>query len=441
MDTRNPSNAPGQRRRNGGPGRAANPRERGTASFQVVVLLVPVVFGLMGFAVDLGRLYSARNDLKTAANSIALAAAPELAGTAVSLENASTAGLYAISTTNGRGNLYDFGGMPIGQTTGNFNSEAPTLNFYDTAASALGTDGATGGEAGGTTARYVKVTVRGEAPLIFWRFLSLAQEGKLNLVATAVAGFSSPVCQACGIEPIGLQAINQEDTTDFGFTVGSRYTLGYLCTGGATPGAIANTVQRVPYVLLNKYNESATVLSDENTQLYRIGALGMAPNLDSTFSCVRYNAEETIWVNAAPLACNQNRVNTQITTFLCGLAARFDNTTVPAACNAVAETDTILSASSIDTDITDIEDYTAYVGNRRRVITVPIVDTASTSTMVVLGFRQFLLEPAANDVTLNASDQNGRFAALYLGTVMPVRAGRIDGCSLTAGPGKVVLHQ
>jgi hypothetical protein len=25
--------------------------------------------------------------------------------------------------------------------------------------------------------------------------------------------------------------------------------------------------------------------------------------------------------------------------------------------------------------------------------------------------------------------------------VMPVRAGRIDGCTLTTGPGKVVLHQ
>jgi hypothetical protein len=134
-------------------------------------------------------------------------------------------------------------------------------------------------------------------------------------------------------------------------------------------------------------------------------------------------------------------VNTQITTFLCGLAARFDNTTVPAACNAVNETDTILGAATVDTDLADVEDYTAYVGNRRRIITVPIVDTASTSTMIVLGFRQFLLEPAANDVTLNAADQNGRFAALYLGSVMPVRAGRFDGCTLTAGPGKVVLHQ
>jgi len=395
----------------------------------------------MGFAIDLGRMYSARNDLKNAANSIAQAAAGQLASTSVSLENATTAGLYATNTNNGRGNLYDFGGRPIGQSTDSFNSEAPTLNFYDTAAAAIGSQDASGGEAGGTTARHVRVTVRGEAPLVFWRFLSLAQEGRLNLVAQSVAGISSPVCQACGIEPMGVQAISTEDTTDFGFTVGSRYTLGYLCNGGPQPGALANTLQRVPYVLLNKYNESATVLAEENTQLYRIGAMGMPANTDSAFSCIRYNAEELIWTNAAPLNCNQNRVNNQITTHLCGLAARFDNTTVPAACNLVTETDTILSAASVDTDITDVEDYTAYIGNRRRIITVPIIDTASTSTMVVLGFRQFLLEPAANDVTINVNDINGRVAALYLGTVTPIRAGRIDGCSLTTGPGKVVLHQ
>jgi Flp pilus assembly protein TadG len=416
-------------------------REGGSASFQMVVLLVPVVFGLMGFAVDLGRLYSARNDLKNAANAIAQAAAAELSGTAVALENATTAGNYAVSIANGRGNLYDFGGLQIGQSTGSLNSDAPLLNYYDTVASALGADGATGGEAGGTTARHVRVTVRGEAPLVFWRFLSLAQEGKLNLISQAVAGVSAPVCQACGVEPIGVQAISQEDTTDFGFSVGSRYTLGYLCNGGPAPGAIANTVQRVPYVLLNRYNEAATVLAEEITQLYRIGAMGLPANTDSNFSCIRYNAEETIWVNAAPLNCNQNRVNTQVTTFLCGLAARFDNATVPAACNAVAETDTILSAATVDTDIADLDDYTAYTGNRRRVITVPIIDTASTSTMIVLGFRQFLIEPNPNDVTLNVADQNGRFSALYLGTVMPVRAGRFDGCTLTSGPGKVVLHQ
>jgi len=39
------------------------------------------------------------------------------------------------------------------------------------------------------------------------------------------------------------------------------------------------------------------------------------------------------------------------------------------------------------------------------------------------------------------ADPNGRFLAIYIGSVAPVKQGRFDGCQQTAGPGKVVLHQ
>ena len=59
-------------------------------------------------------------------------------------------------------------------------------------------------------------------------------------------------------------------------------------------------------------------------------------------------------------------------------------------------------------------------------MTLPVVDALSTTgTMIVLGFRQFLLEPTTNSATSsnNPADGNGRFAAMYLGTVAPVKAG------------------
>jgi Flp pilus assembly protein TadG len=408
---------------------------------QVLVLMVPVFFGFMGFAIDLGRLYMARNELKTAANAMALAAAQRLNGTEGSIEAATVYARIPIDATGGVANKYDFGGSTIGETNGTLNSEEPAITFYDASSAAIGAEGATGGEAGGATAKHVRVVVRGEAPTIFWRFLAIGLDGRVNLAAQSVAGQSSPVCQACGVEPIAVQAVSIEDTVDFGFVPGTRYTLGYLCNGGPTPGALANTDSRVPYVMLNRYNEGATFLTDELTQLYRIGSQGLPPASDPAVYCMRVNAEEPVWVNAAPLACNANRVANQVSTFLCGLAARFDNATVPAVCNAVAESDAVLAANPADSDLADIEDYTAYTGNNRRIITVPIVETAAESTMVVLGFRQFLIEPAANDSTINAADQNGRFAALYLGSRIPVKQGRIDGCTQAAGPGKVVLHQ
>ena len=74
-------------------------------------------------------------------------------------------------------------------------------------------------------------------------------------------------------------------------------------------------------------------------------------------------------------------------------------------------------------------------------------DITCAAAMTVLGFRQFLLEPAA-DGSFDPTDANGRFAALYLGSVAPVPQGWFDtryapACRsyLTVGPGKVVLHQ
>ena len=58
------------------------PRRRGSLSLQLLVVLVPVFFGLMGFALDLGRLYLIRGELNQAASSMALTAAGKLIGTA-----------------------------------------------------------------------------------------------------------------------------------------------------------------------------------------------------------------------------------------------------------------------------------------------------------------------------------------------------------------------
>ena len=42
---------------------------------------------------------------------------------------------------------------------------------------------------------------------------------------------------------------------------------------------------------------------------------------------------------------------------------------------------------------------------------------------------------------LETTDTGGRFAALYIGSKMPLRGGTVAGCSIAAGPGKVVLHR
>lgn len=422
---------------------------RGATSLQVLVILVPVLFGFMGFAVDLARLYLVRMELQTAANAAALAAASRLAGADIATAQADEQARATLNASSGFGNLYDLGAVEIGQGTGLLASEPPTPAYFQTLAAALASpDGA--GDASGATARHTRLTIRADAPLLFFSFLPIAQERKTSIAVSAVAGVSAPLCTACGVEPIALEAIDASDTTDFGLTRGARYTLGYSCTGTPTPSIINGTERRLAYVLLNRYNDQLTLFPDESSQAYRLGAQGLlpSPSADSTTdptlfptrSCLTLNTEESIWTNAAPLACNANRVPSPVSAFLCGIATKFE-AAVPGACAAVPDVDAISALYLPDTDVADAADYPLYTGNLRRVITVMVVENLSASPLLGLGFRQFLVQPNPDSTSIAPADSNGRFSATYIGYPKPLRQGRFDGCQITAGPGKVVLHQ
>jgi hypothetical protein len=138
------------------------------------------------------------------------------------------------------------------------------------------------------------------------------------------------------------------------------------------------------------------------------------------------------------LACSAGGVQNSVRHHFCGLQSRFDS--VPVGCNTVAEVGTLSTVFPVDSDLNDLDDYAAYTGNRRRVITVPIVDAlAATTEMTVLGFRQFLIEPSNGTNVLNLDTPNARFPAMYIGSVVPLKQGRFSGCSITGGPGRAVL--
>jgi Flp pilus assembly protein TadG len=407
---------------------------------QVLVLLVPVLFGMMGFAIDLGRLYLVRGELKSAANAMAVAAASKLIGTDASTDAANTNARLTLENSAGFGNKYDFAGLLIGQTNGFLNSEAPDPSYFATVADATASDGS-GSATSGASARHARVQITGDAPLTFWSFLPIASERKTSVVATAVAGMSAPLCVACGIHPIAVAPIDASDTTDFGFIAGSRYTLAYVCTGNPAATGLAGAPQVVQYLLLNRLNPSPTVFTDEQSQLFRIGAQGLPGSTQESQSCFTVNNPEQVWATAAPGACALPTPPSSVVSLLCGFTTRFESA-LPSACANIPEVDTMSSIYAPDTDTTDLDDYTQYLGDGRRVITVPIVDVLSAAgSMTVLGFRQFLIEPNQGGVDITPIDRYGRFVVLYIGSVVPVQQGRFSGCQQTAGPGKVVLHQ
>jgi Flp pilus assembly protein TadG len=425
-------------------------------SIQLLVIMVPVLFGIMGFALDLGRLYLIRGELNEAANAMALAAANQLIGTTSSLDNALAAANQSINNANANGNKYNFGSLEINQANGNLVSTVDSPGFFATVADASA--GSVGG-ADGTTARHVQINITSDAPLLFWSLLSVGQSRKTPIAATAVAGISAPLCTACGIEPFAVAPLNAADTDNFGFgdpTAGNLYTFGFECSGTPPPAALAGTL--ISYGILNRY-DAANATLDESQQLYRDGAGGLIastnPNPTGSavpLACVGANdASEVIWASSSPNLCTA-AAPVAVVNALCGLYSRFDSANPPAACSTnVSDFANLSSAYPPDTDVTtgQTDPYSAYLGNGRRVITVAIVDTlqtAVTGTMTVLGFRQFFLEPNADGTFVNPADQNGRFVAQYIGSPAPVKQGYFDdrfalGCSLTAGPGKVVLHQ
>jgi Flp pilus assembly protein TadG len=413
---------------------------RGAASVQLIVILVPVMFGLMGFAIDLGRLYMVRGELKAAANSMAIAAAGRLIGTETSTDAASSAATLTLNDTNGFGNRYDFGGLLIGQSNGSLNSESTVPSYFSTVVDATSSSGGNG-PVTGSLARHARVDVVAEAPLTFWSFLPVVAERKVSVAASAVAGMSAPLCTACGIQVIALAALNTEDIVDFGFVPATRYTLAFSCSGAPRPTGLTGAASVVPYLLLNRLDANATAFTDEQSQLFRIGAHGLAGNTTQSLACFTVNNVEQIWVNAAPAACSAAAAPSTVFSMLCGMTTRFEST--PAAvCANVPEVDTMGTMYTPDTDVTDITDYTQYLGNGRRVITVAIVDAlVAGGDMTVLGFRQFLIEPDQGGIDISPADRWGRFAGLYIGSVVPLGQGHIGGCQLSAGPGKVVLHQ
>jgi Flp pilus assembly protein TadG len=436
--------------------------QRGATTIQVLVILVPVLFGLIGFAVDLGQLYMARSELKTAANTMALAAATRLIGTDQAIVDATTAAKVPIDTTTGFGNQYYFNSLPIGQVTGSLGSSAPDPTFYASLSDALTGSNAGGG---GNAVKYAQVTLTADVPLTFWRFISntatstSSNNNSVIVQTSAVAGVSAPLCTACSIEPLAVGAVDTTDTTDFGFVQGTIYTFGYSCTGNPVPSGLADSqgaTARIPYLILDRYNTADTNFPDENSQLERALAggmpgsnptLGLLSNSSSQpISCFNINNStiETVWADATPGLCS-GTVASPVSSAMCGLDLRFEPSpsgTFSTVCSGIPNASTIETIYSQDTDLNEEDAYPSYSGNGRRLITISIVDTLTpTSGMTVLGFRQFLLQPNLNLTTLNPTDTNGRFLAMYVGTVAPVPQGSFGNCGVVAGPGKVVLHQ
>jgi hypothetical protein len=424
-------------------------------SLQLLVIMVPVFFGFMGFAIDFGRMYLIRGELNQAANAMALAAAAQLSGSIAADTN--TLSVMPPPLGTGPSYNYNFGTVGIGVGAGILSSSInPPACFATVSDAGSGSGNST--DCADPTAQFVNVTVTGDAPLLFWSLLPGGESRKATVAAQAVAGISAPLCTACNITPIGILSLDDTDTVNFGFgdpSASPVYSFYYSCTG--TPPTILSGSH--PYFILNRNDTNSSLT--ENDQIFADSAVGIAasttPNPDAAnastpFACVNIGDTEQAWDVATPRACTTVAPPlTSVQSALCGLYSRLSNSD-PGTC-AVAVDDYASLAANLpfdsDTSVTvPGAPYSGYSGNGRRIFTAAII--AQADGITVLGFRQFLVMPVFNDgaTTFLPSDVYGRFPALYIGNPTPVQTGWFDArfanaCPVGAfsGPGKVVLHQ
>jgi hypothetical protein len=422
-------------------------------SLQLLVILVPVIFGLMGFALDLGRLYLIRGELNQAANAMAIAAAGQMAGaSAAAAVNMNNAAQQALNETNG--NRYNFGSTAI--------TTAVVTCFATLADASANNQGATT-DCAAPPPVFVQASISAPAPLLFFSLMPGGETRTTTVASAAVAGMSAPLCTGCGIVPIAVatQDASLSDTVDWGFIPNNLYTFYYSCSGTA-PGALAGAA--VPYVLLNRVDPNL----DESDQMFRQGAQGIQgsttanpnaclANSMTPLACVNIGDVEQIPPSglATPAACTAAPA-TDVTNLLCGIESRLDTSYAGNCQTGVTDFGTLSASYLADTDGAYYTDYAGYSGNGRRIITVAIVtptlptDTTCSAAMTVLGFRQFLVEPPSDGTsTFSATDPNGRIPVLYIGSIAPIAQGWFDSryapaCTANGtvvGPGKVVLHQ
>jgi hypothetical protein len=416
--------------------------ERG-ATTVYFALFTFIAAGFLVMAVDFGRAYVIQGELQTAADAAALSAATQLSGASNVTPIPHDAMNSVFDSTTNNDNRFNLRINQIGASAAGLISSIED-DYFSALTDAQGNVGgqtatASGLDWGsGSYSKYVRVQISGQSPVSFVPLLTNVAGSLPTVTVSAIAGLSGPMCTVCGIEGLAVVDISGgSDQNNYGFIPGSVYTLSL--TGG---GRIADTVGISRYVVLNHIPNGPAGLDDVNGALFELGAgtISNAPGL-SPAGTISIDSAETVFPNLPANA-------TAARDLICGLNVRFGVDASANPCSAVAEFASLQTSFTADTDqgggaTPSAEDYAMeYGGNFRRIITVSIIDTATS--LVVLNFRQFLIEPAPTTQGL-AQSAIGAFRAQYIGAPVPLRCGGAGGlCSISGGVspgvGRVVLH-
>ena len=370
-------------------------RERGFVLITMAAAAFALI-GILGVAVDFGRMFIAKNETQEYCDAAALAAALALDGTTTGITNAKS----AVSTSTNTWNL---------DTTTITN---PTVTFATTTAGpwAANPNPATG-------FIYARVSVTVSMPLYFLSVV-VAQTTQ-NVTSSATAGQIPITTFPRGLAP--YTAVSTDSTgPNFGMVVGNSYDIQWPQYNATRSGCGVNNPDKCfnqpPCSGDSKATEQAVVANwGPNTS----GYWGSTSN-----SSIEQEILDVIQLQAVDVGTNIQPVLSNGT--------------------KASEAGYLDERASQDTDTSDniVADYLAAVHNGRRLIPVPIVDPVDPTHTNVIGYGQFLLlanGPGNSNYYTKTTNGNDPFCAIYAG---PYNVGSTGpGAGGSTGASRVKLVQ
>lgn len=375
------------------PGRAIV-RKKGEQGFTLIMLSLAlfVMLGMVGLAIDLGRMFIYKNELQTFADASAMAAITQMDGTQSGIQGANTTATAGpLGTTKPNG--YNFDTVSITNvTTGYATTYGGTYDTYATASTPATNH-----------YRFISITASASVPLNFLPVLP-GISTQITESASAIAGqkAQSSISKG-GMLPFAPDAHNQADTQNFGLTPGSQYTLKWAngntttCAGDAGFTPPGSPPSEHGFVDIGEGNSNANV----RTAIQ----YGGYPNANSSPSSV--STGDTLY----------------------GVPGNRGTSIFDALANRAGQ--------DTDTTSTTWAQYKASgTGNFRRVVTVAIAGTwtgnGANAHTPVLGFANFLLNTTY-------SGTSGPICATYIGPgdLSGESSGGTDGTSVYSN----VLYQ
>jgi hypothetical protein len=330
------------------------------------------VFGVVGLAVDIGRMFIAKNETQVYCDAAAVSGAMALDGTASGINAAESA--IAAST-----NKWDFGTRSLSD---------PLVTFA-TAPSGPWVSGPN--PAAGYTYVHVAVTV----PVTLFFLPLLVGQWTSNVMAEAVAGQISIASFSRGLAPYAAVSTDTAGPT-FGLIVGNSYTIHWPTYNGNRHGCGVDNPENCfnsPPCSGDPNNSLSAVVANWGPQYH--GYWGSNSNKD---------IEEAVMnvIQLAPLSMGNN-LNPLLT---------------PG--NKQSEAGYLDRRASQDTDTSHNTPSTYLASstrNGRRLLPVPIVNPVDPDHTNVIGFGQFLLlaNGKPSDYYNKSGNGNSPYCAVYVG--------------------------